>query len=65
MGKTSKRIEIEGLFFRYRRGRLVEIPPEWVGKVTDPATIRQRKSKMIHKHRRGKPKPVRSNGIQS
>jgi len=65
MGKTTKRIDIDGKSFRLRRGKLVEIPAEWVGKVTDPATIRQRKSKLIHKRRRGKPKPIRSNGVQS
>lgn len=31
--------------FRYRRGKLVEIPPEWVGQVAHPQTIRKRKSK--------------------
>jgi hypothetical protein len=27
----SRRIEQDGKFFRMRRGRLVQIPPEWVG----------------------------------
>lgn len=31
--------------YRERRGRLVEIPKDWVGKVTNPQTIRKRKSK--------------------
>jgi hypothetical protein len=29
----SKRIEKDGKFYRMRRGKLVEIPPEWVGRV--------------------------------
>ena len=41
----SKRIEIDGKFYRKRRGVLVEIPEEWVGKTVDPQTIRKRKSK--------------------
>jgi hypothetical protein len=45
----SKRIEIDGKFFRERRGKLVEIPPEWVGNVTHPQTIRKRASKLIGK----------------
>lgn len=31
--------------YRERRGKLVKIPSEWVGKVTHPQTIRKRKSK--------------------
>lgn len=41
----ANRVEIDGKFFRKRRGELVEIPPEWVGCVTHPQTIRKRKSK--------------------
>ncbi|KKN54362.1 hypothetical protein LCGC14_0593400 [marine sediment metagenome] len=41
----SKLIKKDGKYYRWRRGRLVEIPPEWVGKVTHPQTIRKRKSK--------------------
>lgn len=48
----SKRIEKDGKFYRMRRGELVEIPKEWVGKVTTPATIRKRPSKMTRKLRR-------------
>ena len=40
----GKRIEIDGRYYRMRRGKLVEIPPEWVGKVTHPQTIRKRKT---------------------
>lgn len=35
----------EEKIFRNRRGKLVEIPNEWVGKVCHPQTIRKRKSK--------------------
>jgi len=41
----AARIEKDGKFFRKRRGILVEIPGEWVGKVTHPQTIRKRPSK--------------------
>lgn len=37
---------------RIRRGVEVVIPPEWVGNVTTPATIRQRPSKLHRKLRR-------------
>ena len=40
-----KRIEIDGKYYRIRRGVLVEIPPQWVGKVPYPQTIRKCKSK--------------------
>lgn len=43
--KTSKLLEVDGKFFRKRRGKVVEIPPEWVGKVTHKQTIRKRASK--------------------
>jgi hypothetical protein len=45
----SKRIEIDGKFYRERRGKLVEIPQEWVGNVTHPQTMRKRPSKQINK----------------
>jgi len=45
------RLEIDGKFYRMRRGRLVEIPPEWLNKVTTPCTIRQRPSKVSKKIR--------------
>lgn len=41
----SKLIKIDGKSFRLRRNKLVEIPEEWVGKVTHPQTIRKRPSK--------------------
>lgn len=40
-----KRIEKDGKFYRMRRGELVEIPEEWVGKIVYKQTIRKRKSK--------------------
>ena len=46
---SKDRIEIDGKFYRKRRGKLVEIPPEWVGKVTHPQTTRKRKSKETKK----------------
>jgi len=41
----AKRIEMDGKFYRMRRGILIEIPELWVGKVTHPQTIRKRPSK--------------------
>lgn len=32
-------------YYRIRRGKKVEIPPEWVGKVPHPQSIRKRRSK--------------------
>ncbi len=48
----SKRIEKDGKFYRMRRGKLVEIPEEWVGNTVHPQTIRNRASKVIHKLRK-------------
>lgn len=39
-----KRLKIGDRYYRKRRGKLVEIPPEWVGKVTHKQTMRKRKS---------------------
>lgn len=47
-----KRVEKDGKTFRWRRGKLVEIPEEWVGKTVNRKTIRQRPSKAIHKMRK-------------
>lgn len=41
----SKRIEIEGKFYRERRGKMVEIPIEWVGKIVTKQRKRHRLSK--------------------
>lgn len=49
--RMSKRIEIDGRFYRMRRGKPVEIPSEWVGDVTHPQTIRKRPSKQVRKQR--------------
>jgi hypothetical protein len=51
--KTKKLLLIDGKHFRMRRGKLVEVPAEWVGKVPDnntkakrqPISRRTRKSK--------------------
>lgn len=37
-------IRCDGKSFRLRRGKLVEIPPEWVGKTLHPQTKRKRAS---------------------
>lgn len=42
---------VDGKPHRWRRGRLVEIPAEWLGKVTSRQTINSRKAKMTHKAR--------------
>ncbi len=47
----AKRIEINGKFYRKRRGKLVEIPPQWVGHTLTPQTKRKRPSKLTHKQR--------------
>ena len=39
----AKLIREGSKYYRMRRGILVEIPSEWVGKVTHPQTIRKRK----------------------
>jgi hypothetical protein len=38
--------------FRIRRGRRVQVPPKWVGKMTTRKTIRQRPSNFKHKLRK-------------
>lgn len=48
----AKRIEIDGKFYRTRRGKWVEIPGEWVGQTVCEQTIRKRPSKMTRKARR-------------
>lgn len=45
----SKRIEIDGEYYRVRRGVLVKIPKEWVGKVPTKQTISNRNSKLTNK----------------
>jgi hypothetical protein len=46
---VMKRIEKDGKFYRMRRGKLVEIPAEWVGEVAYPQAIRERASKQTGK----------------
>lgn len=47
----SRRIDIDGKAYRRRRGRLVEIPPQWAGRVTHSQTIHKRPSKLPRKLR--------------
>lgn len=48
-GEAMRRIEKDGKFYRMRRGKLVEIPAEWVGQVVYPRTARERASNRIGK----------------
>lgn len=48
----SKRVEIDGKFYRMRRGKLVEIPAEWVGQIPTARTIRNRPSKQSNRQAR-------------
>lgn len=41
----AKRIEIDGVFYRKRRGKLVKIPDEWVGHTVAGQKIAKRHSK--------------------
>ena len=46
---------IDGVPHRMRRGKLVEIPKEWYGKIPSGQTMRERKRKAVIKKRtRGK-----------
>jgi hypothetical protein len=47
-----KLVEKDGKFYRMRRGKLVEIPPEWVGKTVHPQEIRGRKEEAKSAHDR-------------
>ena len=42
----------DGCLYRLRRGKLVKIPEEWVGKTTTSQTIRKRDSKKTGKLKR-------------
>lgn len=48
----AKLIEIDGKYYRTRKGKLVEIPPQWLGKVTYKQTIRKRPAKWTAQQRR-------------
>lgn len=45
----SGRMEVDGRFYRMRRGKLVEIPAAWVGKIPTGSTKRKRLSQLPHK----------------
>jgi hypothetical protein len=50
--RRSKLILVDGLPRRMRRGKLVVIPWEWLGKTVSKQKIAARPSKAIHKHRK-------------
>jgi hypothetical protein len=50
----AKPIERDGKFYRMRRGKEVEIPPEWLGKVTSRQTINKRASRQTRQQRDAK-----------
>ncbi len=52
----AKRREIDGKYYRMRRGRLVRIPDEWLGKTLHHQTKRKRKSKFNFRNPRRKGK---------
>lgn len=56
----AKRVEKDGKFYRLRRGRLVEIPPEWVGQTAHPQSVRKRRSKASHGEREVQSHPAPS-----
>lgn len=47
----SKSIEIDGRVYRHRRGKLVQIPPEWVGRTLHAQSKRSRPAKKPRKDR--------------
>ena len=50
--RSGKSIVVNGNRYRMRRGKLVKIPSQWVGRFPTEATIRQRPSKTTKKRRR-------------
>lgn len=48
---------IEGVPHRWRRGKLVPIPPEWFAKIPFPQNIEARASKQPRKTRRRNKRP--------
>ena len=48
-----KAIIEDGKVFRIRRGKKVEVPPEWVGVIPTKRTKRHRASNYINKIKRG------------
>lgn len=45
VSSSGRRIKLNGRFYRMRRGKLVEIPPQWVGETLHDQTKRKRASK--------------------
>lgn len=41
----------DGLWYRWRRGKMVKIPEEWQGVITTKQTIRKRKTNARSRHR--------------
>jgi hypothetical protein len=58
----AKVIRQDGKSYRMRRGKLVEIPAEWVGKTLHPQTKRKRASKQDGGKNNGKWVKVRKGG---
>jgi uncharacterized cupin superfamily protein len=50
----AKAIKKDGKVFRVRKGKLVEVPPEWVGKIPHQQTIRKR-NQVKRRTRKNKP----------
>lgn len=54
----AKAIHKDGKVFRIRRGKMVEIPEQWVGKI--PTDIRKRRSKRTKQQRAEQARPAKS-----
>lgn len=48
----AKMVYVDGVWCRWRRGKLVQIPAKWLGKVPSKRTINARQSKKSTKARR-------------
>lgn len=55
-----KRIEQDGKSYRIRRGKLVEIPDEWVGQVAFPQKLRRREQTAERKQKKERRRRRRS-----
>jgi hypothetical protein len=64
MVHMGKRIEIDGRFYRERRGVLVEIPKMWVNKVPTPQTINKRPSKQTNRQARELARSTHGHGVR-
>jgi hypothetical protein len=60
-----KAIHQDGKVFRVRRGKLVEIPPSWVGVFPTDKTIRNRRSKQSKQQRAKQAHPAGSGYFNS